>query len=98
MINFCIDKTYYFDHNYNGTIYNERAIEFYLVTLPIGWNKEMDRSIKDNISKFSWIGYFKVNESPLWEMSEDIDKIMSFEYGRPFTSANSIICLYKDTF
>lgn len=190
MINFSVDKTDYFNHHYNGTIHNERAIELvlaeryihqykpiieigavmpyygfsshetydpfdahpsaikkfaeeiditnknilsvstiehfgegdcvsiykgvegnksflflnklnllaksYFVTLPIGWNKEMDKSIKDNISKFSWVGYFKTNNSPSWEICKDIEKITSFEYGRPFTSANSIICLYKD--
>jgi len=68
----------------------------YFITVPIGWNIEMDNYIKNNISEFSWFGYFKVNTDPLWEICFDLNKIMSFKYGYPFTSANSIICLYKN--
>lgn len=66
-----------------------------LISWPIGYHKHLDNAVQENADKFEFFFYVKRNSLPLvWEYVVTNDGF-SFEYGKPFNHANSVIFLIK---
>ncbi len=62
-----------------------------IITVPIGYNKEMDKQIFTNKIKFDEKHYFKrISKANEWTQT-NFEDIKEAEYGRPFKFANAII-------
>lgn len=61
------------------------------VTLPIGWNLDMDQLIRDKVIKFSSMYCMKrISVDNEW-IETDWDGIKDAKYGQPFYAANGLI-------
>ena len=72
----------------------EQAKSF-LITLPIGQNPPLDNYLKNNLNKYTWLGFEKLSQSPpLWQSNNTL-KIYEKTYGYPFPASNALIILTK---
>lgn len=84
--------------DYKGEVSDKLAFELllkiikesneYLLTIPLGYNKILDKKIEDN--KISSIVLKRINANNEWAITKDA--FNTFEYGKPYSFANAI-CL-----
>jgi hypothetical protein len=64
-----------------------------LIGWPIGYNYNLDKTVKENIDNYNYMFYIKTGNYT-WEYVNGL-KGFSYKYNYPFKKGNSIIFLYK---
>lgn len=66
-----------------------------LISVPIGYNLEMDKWIKENQKELNIFTYRKISHRPiLWEYNNKLIDLNA-EYGKPFQYANLVVFIEK---
>ena len=63
----------------------------YFITLPTGWNSDLDTWLTANISELNCFGYRKLSQTPpLWECVPNPIQA-NYKYGAPYQAANFVL-------